>query len=303
MNNIITPALLEPGNTIGIIAPARFISIEELEPFLSWIEHQGYRVLLPQNIFKRDGQFAGSARERIEDIHQLFSDPGVKAVFAARGGYGTAQLLADIDWEMIKNNPKWLVGFSDITALHSPVNKYFETIHGFMPFSFVMKEPQDVSSLQTAFDIMEGKSIQFPLGDHSLNVEGQYEGQLTGGNLSVLYSLSGTSYEPDYRGKILFLEELDEYLYHVDRMLLNFELRGIFDHIGGLIVGDFSDMHDNTVPFGKTAYAIISRIVRKYNIPAYFGFPAGHKKSNLPQIFGRVSTLTVKQGNCSLRMY
>lgn len=303
MGSLISPQLLKRGDSVGIIAPARRITDEELAPFTGLLLNAGLNVVKGRCLSGGDRQFSGTVEERLADIHAMFMNPDVKAVFAARGGYGAAQLLQGMDWEVIRENPKWLVGFSDVTALHSAFGKFMETLHGIMPYSLVMKEPQDEASFSHMLGILTGGDLHYPLTDHPLNVAGSAEGAITGGNLSVLYSLAGTRYEPDYRGKILFLEDVDEYLYHIDRMMTNFELRGIFRKVSGLVVGDFSDMHDNQVPYGMNALEIIAERARKYHVPAMFGFPGGHKKSNFPLIFGRVSTLTVKRGDNSLVMY
>jgi muramoyltetrapeptide carboxypeptidase len=302
MGSIISPPLLKKGDTIGIFAPARKVTEEEMKPFISLVQEAGYRVKVAQNIVGSEGPLSGSVEVRLTGIHQMFTDPAVKAVFAARGGYGTAQLLAGMDWEVIRENPKWLIGFSDVTALHAAFGKFMETVHGVMPYSLVMEEPQQEPSFSHLFDILSGKQLHYTVNDHPLNVEGVVEGAITGGNLSVLFSLAGTPFEPDYDGKILFLEDVDEYLYHIDRMILNFELRDIFRRIAGLLVGSFSGMHDNALPFGKNSLEIIAERACKYNVPVMFGFPAGHEKSNFPLIFGRVGTLTVRKGENSLGM-
>lgn len=302
MTQIKTPPPLVKGDTIGIIAPARSVNAAQTSAFQRYMEAAGYRTRESDHLYDRSDRFAASVEARLTDIRQMFTDPEVKAVFAARGGYGSAQLLQGMDWEMIRENTKWLAGFSDITALHAAFGKSMETLHSVMPYSLVMKEPQSGESFRRALDVLEGEQPKYHVGDHMLNVTGSATGRLTGGNLSVLLSLAGTPYEPNYEGSILFLEDLDEYLYHMDRMINNFELRGIFRKIAGLVVGDFSDMHDNVVPFGLQALEIIAERAAKYNLPAMFGFPAGHKKSNFPLIFGRVSTLTVKKGVNSLLM-
>jgi len=297
-----TPPPLQKGDMIGLISPARTVTPAEVEPFRDFMTAEGYRVLVPEHLYGEGNQFAATVEQRLCDIQQVFMDPQVKAVFAARGGYGSAQLLPGMDWELIRENPKWIVGYSDITALHAACGKFTETLHAVMPYSMVMKEPQDEDSFRKTLEVLGGTWPRYGVADHMLNVPGSASGRLTGGNLSVLFSLAGTPFEPDYEGAILFLEDLDEYLYHVDRMITNFELRGIFRKIAGLVIGDFNDMHDNAVPFGKNALEIIAERATRYGVPTMFGFPAGHKKSNLPLIFGRVSTLTVKEGLNSLLM-
>lgn len=291
---MIRPSYLNPGDAIGIIAPARSIAEAEVAGFVSYMEQEGYKVKFGRHLFGKLDQYSGSIEDRLTDLHQMFSDSEVKAVFIARGGYGSAQLLPGLDTELIHRNPKWLVGFSDATALHSLLNHTMETMHAVMPYSLAMEEPQDKESFRTIVRALKGEDPVYTVDAHALNTIGVVSGELVGGNLSVLYSLSGTDYEPEYEGKILFLEDLDEYLYHIDRMILNFELRGIFEKINGLVIGAMSDMHDNTVPFGKKAYEIIAERAQKYSLPALFGFPAGHEKTNYALRFGRYITLSVK---------
>lgn len=299
---MITPPFLSPGDTIGIIAPARSISEMEVTAFVAFMEKSGYQVRLGDRLLGKLDQYSGTVEERLEDLHGMIADEKVRAVFAARGGYGTAQLLPGVDLDLLKRNPKWLIGFSDMTALHSLVNHHMESLHAVMPYSLAMEIPQDEESFESLLAALNGDNFDYSLDNHPLNFPGEVSGELVGGNLSVLFSLAGTLYEPDYEGKILFLEDLDEYLYHIDRMFLNFELRGIFEKISGLVIGDLSDMHDNTIPFGKNALEIIAERSQKYGIPALFGFPAGHKKTNYTLIFGRHATLKVKDGENSLSL-
>ncbi|MCF8225843.1 MAG: LD-carboxypeptidase [Bacteroidales bacterium] len=303
MNLLIRPPYLKKGDAIAIVAPARSIQEKDVSVFADRLESEGFQVVFGKYLFGEINQMSGTLNERLSDIHQMIEDPRIKAVFAARGGYGTSHLLSNLDAELFRKNPKWIVGFSDVTVLHAFAGKIMETMHGIMPYSFVMEQPQDDQSFRHLLDALTGQPLDYRIPDHPLNLHGKVNAQLTGGNLSVLYSMAGTDYEPDYEGKILFLEDVDEYLYHIDRMVMNFELRNVFEKAAGLIVGDFSDMHDNAHPFGHNALEIIAERARKHNLPAMFGFPAGHKKSNFPLIFGRVSTLTIERGNNSLVMY
>ncbi len=292
---MITPSYLSPGDTIGIVAPARSISESEIEAFVVYMKDANIDCKLGAHLFGKKDQYSGTIEERLRDLHDMIRDPLVKAVFAARGGYGTAQLLPGFDLDLLQKNPTWLIGFSDMTAIHSVVNKTMESMHAVMPYSFAMETPQDEASFNTLMKALKGEKLNYSIPEHSLNFPGEEEGILSGGNLSVLYSLAGTLYEPDYEGKILFLEDLDEYLYHIDRMILNFEQRDIFRKIAGLIIGEHSDMHDNAISFGKNALEIIAERAHKYKVPTMFGFPAGHKKSNYTLIFGRLVTLRVKK--------
>ncbi len=302
METLIIPPYLNQGDSIGIVAPARSITENEIGVFVAYMKELGIDTVLGNYLFGIQDQYSGTVEERLRDLHDMIRNPEVKAVFAARGGYGSAQLLPGLDMDLLRQHPTWLIGFSDMTAIHCAVNKSMASIHGVMPYSFAMENPQDDGSFETMRQVLFGDNLDYHQSGHPLNFPGEAKGILTGGNLSVLYSLAGTPYEPDYRGKILFLEDLDEYLYHIDRMILNFELRGVFKHIAGLVVGDHSDMHDNTVPFGKNEYEIIAERAHKYKVPCMFGFPAGHQKSNHALIFGRQATLSVKDGESSLKM-
>lgn len=299
---MITPAYLKQGDTIGIIAPARSISREEIREFVAYFQDHGYKLKFGKYLFGRLDQYSGTVEERLSDLHKMISDPEVKAVFAARGGYGTAQLLPGFDLDLLLKNPTWLCGFSDMTAIHSAVSGMMESIHGVMPYSFAMGKPQSSLSFETMLMALKGQGLEHLTTDHPLNYPGEVQATLTGGNLSVLYSLAGTPYEPDYKGKILFLEDLDEYLYHLDRMILNFELRGIFEKIVGLVIGGHSDMHDNTIPFGRNVSEIIAERSHNYKIPTMFDCPSGHNQSNHALIFGRQATLRVNDGESMLRM-
>ncbi len=303
MGKLNIPPYLEPGDAIGIVAPARRVLPEEVDPFKKLIEARGYLCLEAGNLYGSLGQFSGTPEQRLADIQQMLMNPEVKAIFAARGGYGAAQLLQGMDWELVRENPKWMIGFSDVTALHAAFGRFTETIHGPMPYSLVMDPPQDKQSFDYLFQLLQGEKVRYKLPADKFNIPGKVRAPLTGGNLSVLYSLAGSRFEPDYEGSILFLEDLDEYLYHIHRMILNLELRDVFKKVAGLLVGSFSDLNDNEQPFGSTAYEMIAEKAEKYNIPALFGFPAGHEKINYPLIFGRVSTLTIEKGGCSLEMF
>ncbi len=302
---MVTPPLLEPGNTIGIVAPARSIEMKELRAFIALIAGRDYSVRFGRHLFGRQNQFSGSDRERRDDLEEMIRDPEVNAVIAARGGYGSVRILSGLNPELFRKHPKWVVGYSDISALHAWLNFTvgIESVHGPMPYSFFTDPPVDDDSFQSLFTILEGNPVSYALADHPLNNPGKAAGTITGGNLSVLYSLAGTPVEPDYEGAILFLEEVDEYLYHIDRMLMNFELREVFRKIAGLVVGDFSRLHDNATPFGTGALEMIAERAHRYNVPAIFGFPGGHETRNRSLIFGRDGTLTGGEGKNLLRLY
>ena len=299
---MITPPPLLKGDTIGITAPARRIMKKELDPFIRWANGEGFNIRLGRNIFKEDNQFAGTDLQRLSDLEMMIKDKEVKAIISARGGYGCGRLLEGLNIRLLSENPKWLAGFSDVTALLVAYNRIagVETLHTWMPYTLYTHDDFNAESLSSLKEAMSSSQVRYRINPGPMSIEGMIRGRLTGGNLSVLYSLAGTPYEPDYEGKVLFIEDVDEYLYHIDRMIMNFELRGIFQQIAGLIVGSFNKMNDNEIPFGKQACEIIAERAFKYNIPTLFGFPAGHENRNHTLIFGRDVTLTIKKGEAIL---
>jgi muramoyltetrapeptide carboxypeptidase len=289
---MITPSYLKRGDIIAIVAPARKIEKEIIYYAKRLIEAEGYRVILSDNLFGESNQYSGTVEERVRDMQTMLDNESVSAIFCARGGYGTIQLLQDLNWNKFIKKPKWIVGYSDISVLHCFINKNFDiqTLHATMPVNFQKALPETLNSL---FDILSGKNIHYNIPKKAININGYANGELIGGNLSILYSLNGTPAFPDLKNKILFIEDLDEYLYHIDRMMMNLDYSGVFSDIKGLIVGGMNDMNDNTIPFGMTAEQIIFNVIEKYNIPVCFGFDAGHIEPNLALAFGKQVRLLV----------
>jgi muramoyltetrapeptide carboxypeptidase len=294
-NKVIDRLTCHPGDLVAIVCPARKASAHELQPAVSMLENWGYRVRLGESVGAEEHQFGGSDALRAADLHQQFSDPEVRAVFCARGGYGCGRLLPLLDPQVFRQNPKWLVGFSDVTALHAwmGIEEAGPSLHAPMPLLFD-KTSQD--ALKRLKDLLEGRLDKVTAPSHSFNHMGTAQGILIGGNLSVLYSLRGTPWFPGDQGAILFLEDLDEYLYHVDRMMLNLSIGGVLDRIAGLIVGGMTDMKDNAIPFGQSAEVIIHQWMERTGLqmPVAFGFPAGHQVQNMPIILGTPVTLSVQ---------
>ena len=216
----------------------------------------------------------------------MLNDPSIKAIIIARGGYGSIRILDFIDWESLVDRPKWLIGFSDITAIHSHVLANFgiETIHAMMPLNFDTANEQSKTSL---YKCLFGKPLDYQIEAHPFNRKGEAEAEIIGGNLSLIHTLKGTPSDIDTTGKILFLEDLDEYLYHIDRMMISLKRSGHLTKLAGLIIGGMTVMNDNSIPFGETAYEIIRRTVKEYHYPLCFGFPAGHFPDNRALILGR----------------
>lgn len=287
---MITPSYLKQGDKIGIVACARLISQEELQPALDILNSWGLEVVLGKNLFNTNHQYAGTDAERAEDLQSMIDDVTVKALISARGGYGTVRIVDRLDFTIFKKHPKWIIGYSDITVLHSHIHNFgIETLHATMPINFT-KNKEATESLKRA---LFGEGMNYELEPYELNRNGNAEGELIGGNLSLLYALSGSVSDMDTKGKILFIEDLDEYLYHVDRMMANLKRSGKLEHLSGLVIGGMTDMKDNTIPFGKSSEEIIMDAVKDYTYPVCFNFPAGHIDKNMAVYLGRKVNLSV----------
>lgn len=284
---------LNPGDKVAFLAPARKITAEEMLHAEVMFQGSGLIVEMGQTIGAEADQFAGPDELRAGDLQRCLEDPEIRAIICARGGYGTARLLPRLNPAALRNDPKWIAGFSDVTALHGWVSRNTDlpSLHSTMP---VLINKDSGQAWESMIDALMGRSPKAVRNRaHSLNRNGKSRGKLIGGNLSVLYSLRGTPYFPDLQGAILFLEDLDEYLYHIDRMMLNFKLGGLFGEIGGLVIGGMSDMNDNTIPFGKNAEEIIRDQVEGFGFPVCFGYPAGHIADNRALVFGMEAELEV----------
>jgi muramoyltetrapeptide carboxypeptidase len=295
---MIIPPYLKQGDDVIIIATARKISVDELNPVLQIFESKGLNVLLGPHLFDIEHQFAGTDQARQLDLQWAINHPTAKAIVIARGGYGSVRLLSDLDFSLLKKYPKWLVGYSDVTVLHNAFhNCHIATLHATMPLNFTKNE----EATQGLFDALFGNLIQTNTNSiTTYNKVGVTTAEIVGGNLSLLYSLSGTPFDIQTDGKILFIEDLDEYLYHVDRMMMQLKLSGKLKNLAGLIVGGMSDMKDNPIPFGKTAEEIIHDAIKDYDYPVCFQFPAGHIEKNLPVYFGKTATLTIQPESVTL---
>jgi muramoyltetrapeptide carboxypeptidase len=287
---MVLPSYLKKGDTVAIIATARKVSKEEIQPAVAFFESYGLSVVLGKNLFESSNQYAGTDAQRTEDLQWALNDKTIKAIIIARGGYGSVRTIEQIDFTEFKKHPKWIVGYSDVTVLHNAIHKIgVATLHATMPLNFTKNEEATKSMVDALF----GKLIQIETEENYSNISGTAKGQLVGGNLSLIYSLSGTPFDIDTRDKILFIEDLDEYLYHIDRMMMQLKLSGKLKGLKGLIVGGMTDMKDNAIPFGKFPEDIILDAVKEYNYPVCFDFPAGHIDRNLAIYFGREVELTV----------
>jgi len=292
--NSITPKRLHKKDLVGIAAPGRKITHDELQPALDVLKSWHLEVVLASNIFDIYHQFAGSDDLRAKGFQELLDNPEVKAIICARGGYGCVRIIDKLDFSTLKQKPKWICGYSDITVFHSHIFENFgvETIHSSMPINFPNNTKDALESFRKT---LFGEKHTYRIPAHPFNRPGYSKGALSGGNLSLLYALSGTTSDIYTQGKILFIEDLEEYLYHIDRMMMQLKRSGKLQHLAGMIVGGMNNMNDNEVPFGKTAYQIIAEAVEEYDYPLCFDFPAGHIDNNNALIMGREIILNVEE--------
>jgi muramoyltetrapeptide carboxypeptidase len=297
---MIYPDLLNAGDKIGILAPARKIHRADVEFATDLFSSWGLETKVAENIYSEHHSYlAGSDQERVSDFQTFLNDPTVKALFSARGGYGSTRIVDHVDYTALTKKPKWLIGFSDITAFHLKFYKLgIASIHGTMPVLFSKRDSaESVESLRKLLFDGQCKLEAQPSRDNRL---GKVSGMVIGGNLSLIVDALGTESEPDTNGKILFIEEIDEYLYKIDRMMTQLRRTGKLKNLKGLVVGHMTDIKDSELSFGENAQEIISYAVRDYTYPVGFRFPAGHENPNLAWINGGHATLEVNESMSSL---
>lgn len=293
-----TPPALKKGDTVIIAATARKTTQQALDPALKILHRWGLKVLLAPNLFKEKDQFAGADDERADGLQWALDQKDAKAIILACGGYGTVRIIDSIKFRKFKKNPKWIAGYSDATVLQCHLHKIgVASIHSTMAFQFT-KDKEATESLRK---VLFGEKIAYKAKSNILNRTGKAKGEVVGGNLSLLYALSGSKSSVSTKGKILFLEDLDEYLYHIDRMMYQLKRSGKLKNLRALVVGGMSDMKDNTVPFGKTAEQIIFDAVKDYKYPVCFDFPAGHIKKNMAFYIGKKAQLKVTAKGTELK--
>ena len=294
------PPALKAGDTVALLATARKIESAEIETAVQTLQSWGLNVTIGKTIGLGENQFAGSDDERLADLQQQLDDPNVKAIICARGGYGTLRLVDNIDFRKFMKKPKWICGFSDITVLHNHLLQVYNvaSLHCTMPLNFDKNTPESLESMKNA---LMGKRLNYKFEPHALNRDGLARGVMCGGNLSLLYALSNSVSDVDTTDKILFIEDIDEYLYHVDRMMWQLKRAGKLENLAGLVVGHFSGMKDNQIPYGHNAYEIIADAVSEYDFPVFFGFPAGHEADNRAVVIGAEVQINTLDGMVNYR--
>ncbi|MBN3036026.1 MAG: LD-carboxypeptidase [Bacteroidales bacterium] len=297
---MITPPYLKPDDRVAVVAPAGRVPELKVGKSARVLEQWGLKVAYGKHLFGTLYSFSGHDSERLADLQQALDDPSIRAVICARGGYGSIRIIDRIDFSEFARHPKWIVGFSDITVLHSHIQRAYgiETLHAAMPSGY----PDDPGkpSLASLHQALSGHKLEYHLPIHSLSRSGICRGILTGGNLSILCSLLGSNSVPDTKGKILFIEEVGEHLYRIDRMMWALRRSGMLEHLAGLVTGDFSDIRDTADDFGKNAQEIVMEAVSGFDFPVCMGFPAGHLPDNRALIMGREVGMIVDQDAASL---
>ena len=304
MDRLIKPENLKIGDTISIIAPSGVLKDYDkyMDKSINLMESWGLNVVLGSSIYDNYGHFSSADINREKDFQNAIDDNKIKAIWCARGGYGAMRIIDNINYENLLKYPKWVIGYSDITAIHNEIhNLGVESIHGVM-----CKSLEDISveddSIKKLKDIIFGDGeLSYIIEGNKYNIPGIADGKLVGGNLTLLQSLLQSKSSIDTTNKIIFIEEVGEYLYHIDRMLHSLKRADYFSKCSGLIVGDFTDIKKNETKFGKNLYEIINEIVEEYNFPVIYGFSAGHGHKNLPLIFGRNVEITVSKNKSEIR--
>jgi len=287
----LVPPYLKKGDKVAITCPAKKLP-NPMTDAVNLLQSWGLKVVLGETVEASYYQFAGDDDLRAKDMQQFIDDDSIKAIIAARGGYGVIRMIDKVDFSRFPKKGKWLVGFSDITLLHTHIFARYgvETIHGQMPVNI---PDASAESLQTLRKALFGEDLAYSFTSHAHNRGGQASGILIGGNLSLLLAASGSVSDLDYSGKILFIEDVGEYLYAIDRMIRTLKRAGKLENLAGLIVGAFTDVKDNDIPFGQTVPEIIMEAVKEYNYPVCFDFPAGHIPNNCALVLGKRVNLSV----------
>jgi muramoyltetrapeptide carboxypeptidase len=299
-SKLIQPPYLKAGDTVAIVAPSGILKNREREvqQAVDLLKSWGFHAIVGKHVFSKSDHFAGTDAERCEDLQKAMDDPKVSGIWCARGGYGTVRILDKLDYTKFKQNPKWIIGYSDITALHNQVhNEGFQSLHALMCVSLTKDLSEVKNSIDTFKAALFGNPEDYTLEGSNYNRIGETSGQLVGGNLTMLHTMLGSKESIDTSGKILFIEEIGEYKYHIDRMLQSMKRAGYFDNLKGLVVGDMSKMRKNTTLWGTSVEQLILDALKDYDFPIAFNMPAGHEKDNRALVLGKTVELKVTKAS------
>ena len=300
---LIQPPFLKAGDTVAIVAPAGILKnrkqevIDARKLLKSW----GLETVVGKNVFSNGGHFSGTDQERCDDFQRAIDNPNIKAIWSARGGYGSVRILDMLDYTKFKESPKWIIGYSDITAFHNQMNVLgYQSLHSIMCTSVTNELEDNPQTSYTFKKALFGEQLSYTLENSEYNKTGEAKGQLVGGNLAILVSMLGSKTSLDTKGKILFIEEIGEYAYSIDRMLQSLKRAGYFDNCAGLVIGDMSKVKKNTTKFGKSVQQIILDVVADYDFPVTFNMKAGHEPDNRAMIFGGEVEMKVDKSQSTL---
>jgi len=295
---LIQPNYLKKGDTVAIVAPSGILinKEREIKQAKELLNSWELEVVIGEHVFAQNGHFAGTDKQRGEDFQNALDNSSISAIWVARGGYGTVRVLDQLNFTQFKKHPKWLIGYSDITALHNTLhNEGYQSIHALMCTSLT-KDLNDVKdNIESLRNALFGNSVSYTFKGSEYNKTGIISGPLVGGNLTLLHTMLGSKTSIDTEGKILFIEEIGEYAYHIDRMLQSLKRAGYFEGLNGLVVGDISRIRENTTEFGRTIEELILDVVEPYNFPVAFNAPAGHEDNNRALILGRDIELQISK--------
>ncbi len=301
---LIQPPYLKAGDTVAIVAPSGILNNRqaEVQRAVKLLESWGLHALVGKHVFSKDNHFAGTDAQRCEDFQKAMDNPSVSAIWCARGGYGTVRILDKLNYTKLKKDPKWLIGYSDITALHNDFhNEGFETIHAMMCTSLTADERGLDETIVTFKKALFGDPLSYTLKGSNYNKIGSVNAPIVGGNLTMLHTMLGSKSSLDTSGKILFIEEIGEYKYHVDRMLQSMKRAGYFDNCAGVLVGDMTKMRKNTTAWGSSVEQLILDALSDYDFPIAFNMPAGHEDDNRAMILGQNVELVVGKDQSTLQ--
>ena len=296
--DLIQPSYLKAGDTVAIVAPSGILKnrTREVQQAVDLLKSWGLNVEVGKHVFSKDNHFAGTDEERCEDFQNALDDPKISAIWCARGGYGTVRILDKLDYSKFSEHPKWIIGYSDITALHNQIhNQGYQSIHAIMCVSLTEDLSEIKESVESLKETLFGSQRSYQLKGSSYNKIGKASGQLVGGNLTMLHTMLGSETSIDTSGKILFIEEIGEYKYHIDRMLQSLKRAGYFTNCKGVIVGDMTKLRKNTTLWGSSIEQLILDALSEYDFPIAFNMPAGHEDDNRALVFGRTITLDVEK--------
>jgi len=302
-SELIQPPYLKAGDTVAIVAPSGILKNREgeIQQAVSLLKSWGLAAIVGKHVFNKANHFAGTDDERCEDFQKALDDPTISAIWCARGGYGTVRILDKLDYTKFKTHPKWLIGYSDITALHNQFhNQGYQSMHALMCVSLT-KDLSEIQETVTTFkSALFGNAPSYTLKGSNYNKTGETSGQLVGGNLTMLHTMLGSETSIDTSGKILFIEEIGEYKYHIDRMLQSLKRAGYFNNCKGVIVGDMSKLRKNTTLWGTSIEQLVLDALSEYDFPIAFNMPAGHEKDNRALVLGKTITLVVSKDQSTI---